>query len=147
MSQASWRAAFLFCFAFGIFIFVLCFVFLCETYRDDKKFDTQLPSTKTQQQQQQQQQHQNGDDCTITLDDPPSEKDTSTTNGPKKLNLLTPFLMLRHPFVFFASFVSGVAFGSMFAVETILPDIFESNYGFNSWQTGKNATMLVQSVH
>ncbi|KAG2219778.1 hypothetical protein INT45_008869 [Circinella minor] len=54
----------------------------------------------------------------------------------KTLNPIKPFLYLRHPHVLLASLVTAVAFGSMFAVETIIPDLFESNYGFVPWQTG-----------
>ncbi|KAF7721352.1 hypothetical protein EC973_004833 [Apophysomyces ossiformis] len=129
MSQESWRAAFLFCFAFGAFVFLLCFFTLPETYRDAKRFDVQLP-TKTHEEKRR------GSHATV-IDGDSSDKVDTTGGNKRKLNLFTPFLMLRHPFVFMPSFVSGVAFGGMFAVETIIPDIYEANYGLNSWQTGE----------
>lgn len=54
----------------------------------------------------------------------------------KHINPIRPFFMLRHPHVMLTSLVASVAFGSMFAVETVLPDLFESNYNFVAWQTG-----------
>lgn len=45
MSPLGWRATFWFCFIFGIFIFIITFFFTPETYRDDAKFDAQLPVT------------------------------------------------------------------------------------------------------
>lgn len=43
MSPLGWRATFWFCFTFGLFIFIITFFFTPETYRDDAKFDAQLP--------------------------------------------------------------------------------------------------------
>ncbi|KAG0169424.1 hypothetical protein DFQ28_003683 [Apophysomyces sp. BC1034] len=128
ISRESWRAAFLFCFAFGVFIFIMYFIFVPETHRDSKKFDVQLPTEASCE--------QNMEGSTISMNDHSNEKTNATIGGKKSLNLFTPFLMLRHPFVFLAAFVSGIAFGSMFAVETIIPNIYESRYGFNSWQIG-----------
>ncbi|KAG1149083.1 hypothetical protein G6F37_002929 [Rhizopus arrhizus] len=68
------------------------------------------------------------------------KKNAPETSGPKEakksINPIAPFLLLRHPFILIASLASGIAFGSMFAVETITPDLYEAHYGFNSWKTG-----------
>ncbi|KAI7862873.1 major facilitator superfamily domain-containing protein [Spinellus fusiger] len=112
-SPLSWRATFLFCCVVGIAIFILCFFFLNETYRDDAKFDMTL-----------------GEKTSMTIIDAPK----------KGLNLIEPFLMLRHPFVFIASFTGGVMFGGMFAIETIIPEIYKNQYGFSAWQTGLSYT-------
>ena len=34
----------------------------------------------------------------------------------KRINPIEPFLMLRHPFVFLASMISGISFGAMYAI-------------------------------
>lgn len=52
------------------------------------------------------------------------------------MNPFASFLLLKHPFVFLGSFVGAVAFANMFAVETIIPQLYEKNYQFSSWQTG-----------
>ncbi|KAG0754395.1 hypothetical protein G6F57_013279 [Rhizopus arrhizus] len=68
------------------------------------------------------------------------KKNAPETSGPKEakksINPIAPFLLLRHPFILIASLASGIAFGSMFAVETIIPDLYETHYGFTSWKTG-----------
>ncbi|KAI8372798.1 major facilitator superfamily domain-containing protein [Radiomyces spectabilis] len=123
MSPIGWRSTFWFCFALGIFIFVLCFCCLPETYRDNEKFDKELP--------------------VVTDSKSAASSATDVQSIPEKvlikrknINPIAPFLLLRHPFVFLASFVSGIAFGSMFAIETVIPEIYEKKYGFSSWQTG-----------
>jgi hypothetical protein len=48
MSSPGWRATFWFCFAFRLFIFIVTFLFLPETYRDNAKYDVPLlPTTAT----------------------------------------------------------------------------------------------------
>ncbi|KAF7732041.1 hypothetical protein EC973_007146 [Apophysomyces ossiformis] len=120
MSQESWRATFWFCFAFGIFIFVIIFFFLPETYRDNDKFDTFLPTTTS------------GED----KHDVSTKEKQQEISKKKSFNPIAPFLLLRHPFILIASVVSGIFFGSMFAVETIIPVAYQDVYHFNSWQIG-----------
>jgi MFS family permease len=155
MSDLTWRATFWFCFAFALFIFLLVFFLFPETYRIDSKFDLELPvsqssnifalssssgSTMTPQ---------GSDDKGSSLDKTGIEgstvvqhkqKNAPETSGPKEakksINPIAPFLLLRHPFILIASLASGIAFGSMFAVETIIPDLYETHYGFTSWKTG-----------
>ena len=43
MSDLTWRATFWFCFAFGVFVTIVLFFFYPETYRDNEKFDAELP--------------------------------------------------------------------------------------------------------
>ncbi|KAI8984509.1 major facilitator superfamily domain-containing protein [Mycotypha africana] len=54
----------------------------------------------------------------------------------KPFNPFVSFWLLRHPFVIMSAITSGLFFGGMFAIETILPNAFRENYGFNSWQIG-----------
>ncbi|KAG0182554.1 hypothetical protein DFQ28_006657 [Apophysomyces sp. BC1034] len=119
ISKESWRATFWFCFAFGIFILTVIFFFLPETYRDNEKFDTKLPTAATKQEP----------------DTSPREKQEPEQKK-KSFNPIAPFLLLRHPFILIASIVSGIFFGSMFAVETIIPTAYQQNYHFTSWQIG-----------
>ncbi|RCH83713.1 hypothetical protein CU098_007768, partial [Rhizopus stolonifer] len=107
ISDLTWRATFWFCFALAVMIFLILFFLLPETYRDDDQFDLNL-----------------------------SLANAKLAPIKRRINPIGPFLLLRHPFIFLSSFVSAIAFGCMFAVETIIPDLYEQHYGFNSWKTG-----------
>jgi MFS family permease len=158
MSALTWRATFWFCFAFALFIFALVFFFFPETYRIDSKFDLELPVSQPSNVSA-----LSSSTGSITIpqdtDDKAGsglnktgiegstviqheKKNAPETSGPKEakksINPIAPFLLLRHPFILIASLASGIAFGSMFAVETITPDLYEAHYGFNSWKTGKS---------
>lgn len=142
MSALSWRATFWFCFAFGIAVVLYLFLVIPETYRVDEKFDNK-----------QQQQPEKDSDVSSQTGSVPATVNNSESNSDEKvavalkkrrINPIKPFLMLRHPFVAMASLISGIAFGAMFAVETIIPDLLESHYGFNSWQTGKSHHVACQ---
>ncbi|RCI05113.1 hypothetical protein CU098_009016 [Rhizopus stolonifer] len=131
MSDLTWRATFWFCFAFALFNLAVIFLFYPETYRNNEKYDLELPMDNDN----------TSSASSETLDPVAPEKNAENDTVMKsainkRINPIAPFLLLRHPFVFLASFVSAVAFGSMFAVETIIPDLYETKYGFNSWQTG-----------
>ncbi|CEG66357.1 hypothetical protein RMATCC62417_02955 [Rhizopus microsporus] len=156
MSDLSWRATFWFCFALGLFIFTLVFFVFPETYRDNAKFDQQLPTvhpnnksvsssastaetveqpTESKVTVEENEPSKFATESTATVyQEKPANKDAAVPK--KSINPIAPFLLLRHPFVFLAAFASGVAFGTMFAIETITPDLYEVHYGFNSWQTG-----------
>lgn len=141
MSALSWRATFWFCFAFALFIFSFLFLFFPETYRIHEKFDLELPSVK---------------DSTSTLNsndtpkqeveknevmDRSDEKTVTPLPTVRRMNPFAAFILLKHPFIFLSAATSGIAFGCMFAVETIIPELYEKHYGLNSWQTGKRHSM------
>ncbi|CAO3599341.1 unnamed protein product [Absidia cylindrospora] len=137
MSKDGWRATFWFCVALGIFAAIVVWMFLPETYRDNARFDLELPQTqksdpmiKSEDQSKTDSDNDSADRATVVLATP------SPVIKKRRMNPFTPFLLLRHPFILLASLVGGVAFGSMFAVETIIPSLFEQKYNFNSWQTG-----------
>jgi MFS family permease len=44
--------------------------------------------------------------------------------------------LLRHPFVLIFSMATGFAFGGMFAIENMLPQLYSSTYGFSSGLVG-----------
>lgn len=136
MSALSWRATFWFCFAFALSIFSFLFFFFPETYRDNQKYDMVLPSSTSSVSEtidEQPQIDENEKDVTVT------QKEDKTFAAPvkKPMNPFGAFILLKHPFIFLSAVISGIAFGCMFAVETIIPDLYEIHYGFNSWQTGK----------
>ncbi|CAO3630987.1 unnamed protein product [Mucor fragilis] len=154
ISVLSWRATFWFCVAFALFIACNIFFLFPETYRDNAKWDMQLPTTCNDD--------KSSSSSSTTLEDDahqpeteaiPEKSQTDTVEQAhqvpaeakpaaiqaqpaRRTNPFAAFLLLRHPFVLCSALVSGIAFGSMFAVETIIPDLYESHYGFNSWQTG-----------
>ncbi|KAI9316277.1 major facilitator superfamily domain-containing protein [Dichotomocladium elegans] len=160
-SALSWRTTFWFCFAFALTVIVLIAIAYPETYRDDIRFDSypggdagvadnvSARSTLLEAAEERDL-ARNNDTVPIetphpkttvlqpipTANAPGSQPKAATTARKKPINPIRPFLMLRHPHVLMASLVSGVAFGCMFAVETIIPDLFQSRYRFNAWQTG-----------
>ncbi|KAI8641512.1 major facilitator superfamily domain-containing protein [Parasitella parasitica] len=149
MSDLSWRATFWFCVAFALFIACNIFFFFPETYRDDAKWDMQLPTTSAgdeasssvssrtlEDDRQSEQQEAVAEKGQIELVQDNNAAATAAVQPHRRSNPFAAFILLRHPFVLCAALVSGVAFGCMFAVETIIPDLYESHYGFNSWQTG-----------
>lgn len=162
MSALTWRATFWFCFAFALFIFSLVFFFFPETYRINSKFDLELPVSQPSNVSAL---SSSTDSMTIPQDTDDKagsglnktgiegstvvqneKKNAPETSGPKEakksINPIAPFLLLRHPFILIASLASGIAFGSMFAVETITPDLYEAHYGFTSWKTGKSKQII-----
>jgi hypothetical protein len=150
MSPLSWRATFWFCFAFALFIMSILILFFPETYRIDAKYDLELPTSNTKS-------DTSSSASSATLDQLPNapenqskkteveksvtveesaNSDKTALAQKRRMNPIKPFLLLRHPFILLSAFISGIAFGCMFAVETIIPDLYETHYGFNSWQTG-----------
>ncbi|KAI8330649.1 major facilitator superfamily domain-containing protein [Chlamydoabsidia padenii] len=118
MSDEGWRTTFWFCLVMGGSIALILFFLLPEMYRADLT----LPSLKTEN---------------------PTEEEKKET---PRMNPLPPFLLLRHLFVLLASLGGGIAFGSVFAVETIIPPLYEEKYGFNSWKIGAGIGSLMGSI-
>lgn len=169
MSPLSWRATFWFCVTFGLTVIVLVMAAYPETYREDAKFDLAITNEKGTEQQQHNSNVDPDDGAstattgsnTVSVhasdshaknDKPKSATiDATATSLAKKekrkpINPIRPFLMLRHPHVLLVAIIQGCFFGAMFAVETIIPDLFETNFGFTSWQTGKVKSQLVPSI-
>lgn len=153
ISKDGWRATFWFCLALGLFAALIVFLLLPETYRDNAKFDLALPHSTpdlspnsknvpaTSINEKSQLPDELPDESSSTVEHEEDRVTIVSTSQPPlpkaRMNPLTPFFLLRHPFVFLTALVGGIAFGSMFAVETIIPSLYESKYNFNSWQTGK----------
>lgn len=63
-----------------------------------------------------------------------SPSSPSTLSPSSSFNPLRALFFLQHPFVALTSISVGVAFGIMFTIETILPDLFDEAYHLNSLQ-------------
>lgn len=127
------------CTGYGVFLFVFFFLFFPETYRLDHHWDqrfAELPSQSTLPVVM-------ADDAS-QLDLPPLTATTSRaltiiTNATYQqgFNPLKSLAMLKYTFVCFVAIEIGFCFGTMFTLETLIPDLYFSNYGFDSWQTGR----------
>lgn len=149
MSSLTWRATFWFCFAFALFIFSMVFIAFPETFRHASKFDVELPVTANKSALSSTETVERSDNSNSTCSKlegaKVSQEDNKEQTAPinkKGINPIAPFLLLRHPFILFAAMASGIAFGCMFAIETITPDLYETQYGFNSWKTGKPSLFI-----
>ncbi|KAG2177313.1 hypothetical protein INT43_007970 [Umbelopsis isabellina] len=152
LSAATWRATFWFCVAFGCFGLIAIFFLLPETYRDDAKWDAEAAKREAEQQKIEgvqdpaDQEADNGiennekpeSDTTVADKQPeqPDPEDPKKETKRKSINLFDPLISLCQPFVFLTAFMTAVAFGGMFAVETIIPGQYESKFHLNTWQTG-----------
>ncbi|KAI8067176.1 major facilitator superfamily domain-containing protein [Gongronella butleri] len=158
MSAQGWRATFWFCLAAGMVSSLVVFFLLPETYRINAKFDLDLPTKdvngaeKKAVDERHDDEKQAADDSTVVSSpvnaDGAAQKDKAASAEPvsapaplhteprKRVNPIGPFLLLRHPFILIAALGGGLSFSVMFAVETIIPGLYEEKYGFNSWQTG-----------
>ncbi|KAI8136916.1 major facilitator superfamily domain-containing protein [Fennellomyces sp. T-0311] len=140
MTNATWRATFWFLFAYGIAIMALVFFYLPETYRDDTQFDLAPPAIEQDPTKSRNFSSiidgSSVDPGTTVFDIEAGTKAKLEIIKSKRMNPIEPFLMLRHPFIFLASLVSGISFGAMYAVETIMPTLYQTHYGFVAWQTG-----------
>ncbi|KAI7859172.1 major facilitator superfamily domain-containing protein [Circinella umbellata] len=154
MSVITWRATYWFCVVFGAVVVIITFFFMPETFRDDKRFDVgTLPTTTTSSPKTNNMDDaasERGSETTVpvrtgaSLDEKdgqpvPQQPTTETEQREEKkktLNPIRPFLLLRYPNILLSSIIGGIAFGSMFCVETVIPTLYETRYGLNAWQIG-----------
>ena len=138
-SNSTWRTTFWFCFAFSLTVVLLILFVYPETYRENEKWDTYLPTTMMDINNEKAKDNNNDKDSVIaiqvsmeedhdrhstqsqeaTVSSPTSTIDAANNGDTKKkktLNPIKPFLYLRHPHVLLASLVMASAFGSMFTV-------------------------------
>ncbi|KAI8391752.1 major facilitator superfamily domain-containing protein [Radiomyces spectabilis] len=150
-SGLGWRFTFWFCAAYGVFLFLFLFVGLPETYRLDHVWNTELPvhrelegptmitlvrsenddigSAKPEDSK-----YRLGETSSVALT---SRSTVSIEPEPKtKLNPFKSIAMLKHMFVWLIAVQTGICFGTMFTIETIIPDLYAHTYRFESWQTG-----------
>lgn len=117
------------CTGYGVFLFVFFFLFFPETYRLDHHWDqhfTELPSQATL-----------ALDNTSQINLPIASSDNRTAQKNPGFNPFKSFAMMQYTFVCFVAIEIGFCFGTMFTLETLIPDIYFVHYGFDSWQTGK----------
>ncbi|ORX80186.1 MFS general substrate transporter [Basidiobolus meristosporus CBS 931.73] len=136
-SRFGWRSTFYFCGAFGVFIFFIMFFALPETYRREDEW-LELPSDSSNLQQkgtntiasEAQDIHE-----TVKIKIPNHvSRNTRTTT--KRMNPFASLALLKHWFLVIVSIETGISFGTMFTIETILPELFSHVYGLSSAQTG-----------
>ncbi|KAI9323225.1 major facilitator superfamily domain-containing protein [Dichotomocladium elegans] len=149
----GWRSTFWFCAGYGIFLFAFLFFFLPETYRmegmweplSEKPGNSAAASSLLQYADSSDEEDDartiadGGDDVDVENgnDDDMYEASIAPPPDPKtSLNPIKSVYLLRHLFVLLIALETGSVFGTMFTIETIIPDLFESTYGFVSWQTG-----------
>lgn len=157
----GWRSTFWFCAGYGLFLFAFLFFFLPETYRMEGKW-APLDAEKRQRVQQNglsttetttatetstnnltvdEEQHVDIGSTIATASltgmSPTLDTPISDSSGRlRKLNPVRSVFLLRHLFVLMIALETGSCFGTMFTIETVIPDLFETTYGFASWQTG-----------
>lgn len=157
----GWRSTFWFCAGYGLFLFAFLFFFLPETYRMEGKW-APLDAEKRQRVQQNglsttetttatetstnnltvdEEQHVDISSTIATASltgmSPTLDTPISDSSGRlRKLNPVRSVFLLRHLFVLMIALETGSCFGTMFTIETVIPDLFETTYGFASWQTG-----------
>ncbi|CAO3627073.1 unnamed protein product [Mucor hiemalis] len=153
-TAAGWRSVFWICAGYGIFLFVFLFFFFPETYRLEQQWEqtftqlqseTNLSSSITEASKSMNERNHSS----IKILDESTVPATSITPIPKeikhpkkedetrgKFNPLKSFAMLKYVFVCFVAIEIGFCFGTMFTLETLIPDLYYLHYGFNSWQTG-----------
>lgn len=136
MLPSTWRATFWFLSAYGLCILFAVFFILPETYRVENLsengivIDDVSSSSSTSDEELG---YYKKDEMAVSSE---KQEPDSETPRSQSMNPVEPFFMLRHPFVLMASTISGVAFGAMYAVETIMPSLYQQHYGFVAWQTG-----------
>ncbi|KAI9261098.1 major facilitator superfamily domain-containing protein [Sporodiniella umbellata] len=116
VAAVGWRSAFWLCVGYGLFLILFLFFFLPETYRQDDFWD------------------QTGSKTTLVVDD--AEAEEKAIEVKKSFNPLRSLGVLKYTFVLFTAIEIGFCFGSMFTLETLIPDLYYEHYSFNSWQTG-----------
>ncbi|KAL0087552.1 major facilitator superfamily domain-containing protein [Phycomyces blakesleeanus] len=146
VSAMGWRATFWFCAGYGVFLFCFLLLFLPETYRIDHVWDNGLPIKKprplspvplpvaTRDEEE-------GGSSGVASDEPDNSEDSDDEYIQEpppqgRMNPIQSIALLRHTFVWLIALQTGFCFGTMFTIETIIPDLYDEYYHFESWQTG-----------
>jgi MFS family permease len=154
-TAAGWRSVFWICAGYGVFLFLFLFLFFPETYRLDHQWDrnfTKITSQTTlveeistipagkQQIEDEEEIDQSMQQQSTTVHIPLEDENQATMideSAKARFNPFRSFLMLKYTFVCFVAIEIGFCFGTMFTLETLIPDLYYVHYGFDSWQTGK----------
>ncbi|KAI7848170.1 major facilitator superfamily domain-containing protein [Circinella umbellata] len=105
----GWQSVFWLLFVIGCLLLLLVFFTMEETYRDEKIW---------------------GKSAMVEFE--PDQKSENTVVETKMVNPLASLALLRHPFIFICATATGFAFGGMFAIENMLPELYTYQYGFSS---------------
>ncbi|KAI9484326.1 major facilitator superfamily domain-containing protein [Zychaea mexicana] len=105
----GWQSVFWLLFVIGCILLLLVVFVMEETYREEDKW---------------------GKNGMVEID--PDQKTEETAVESKMVNPLASLALLRHPFVFICATSTGLAFGGMFAIENMLPELYTHQYGFSS---------------
>ncbi|KAI7896717.1 major facilitator superfamily domain-containing protein [Mucor mucedo] len=130
----GWRSVFWICAGYGVLLFLFLFFFFPETYRLDHQWDqtfTELQSQTTLVDLS----------SVVVLDQEEPKPSTPPPPPPPventtRFNPFKSFMMLKYAFVCCVAIEIGFCFGTMFTLETLIPDLYYEHYGFDSWQTG-----------
>jgi MFS family permease len=160
-TAAGWRSVFWICAGYGVFLFLFLFLFFPETYRLDHQWDQTFTQLQSQTNLAKRQPSPvvntstdsiNENDSSVKLphatstvvNTTPPEQNPHTLAIPSKsrFNPFQSFSMLKYLFVCFVAIEIGFCFGTMFTLETLIPDLYYIHYGFDSWQTGKLQLLL-----
>ncbi|KAI8370656.1 major facilitator superfamily domain-containing protein [Radiomyces spectabilis] len=66
----------------------------------------------------------------------PASSSAIGTSMKRRFNPLASITMLKYTFVWLTAIQTGICFGTMFTIETIIPELFVKAYNFRAWQTG-----------
>ncbi|CAO3629707.1 unnamed protein product [Cunninghamella echinulata] len=114
----GWRSVFWLLFVMGCLLLVSIIFVMEETYRVEDFWNKTIDDSGMES---------NNDQRSI-----PSEK----TVAKKSLNPFAPLLLLRHPFVFICSMSTALAFGGMFAIENMIPELYTNTYSMSAGMIG-----------
>lgn len=130
----GWRSVFWLLFVFGCVLLALVVFAMEETYREESVWgkDSKAVINKNEQDHDEEKMPSYAVAENEQLDG--SEQNTVTETG--MMNPLASLALLRHPFVLVFSMATGFAFGGMFAIENMLPDLYTSVYGLSSGLIG-----------
>ena len=150
----SWRATFWFCFIYAATACIGMMLFTVETYRPAnfsappttlQPSPSELPLKPAIELEELGVENNNdvelkakANESTSNADGLAIELGTTPATPPhitkKPFNPIQSLLFLRYHFVYPVAICTGVAFGVMFTLETIMPELFQKNYHLNSWQ-------------
>lgn len=158
-TAAGWRSVFWICAGYGMFLFMFLFLFFPETYRLDHQWDQTFRELQSQTILANNCQPTSSKDSANSIDvidssikspeniavvlegapveDNPHNPSTEIIASKSRFNPFQSFTMLKYTFVCFVAIEIGFCFGTMFTLETLIPDLYYIHYGFDSWQTGK----------
>jgi MFS family permease len=157
---AGWRSVFWLCTGYGVFLFVFFFVFFPETYRLDHKWDqnfaklqsqaTLVPATAmaeaTSQPSLLESNIKTNNTAETGGDDPIEHQQLQQLIVSARFNPFKSFTMMQYVFVCFVAIQVGFCFGTMFTLETLIPDLYYTHYGFDSWQTGNKMSVVLCQI-